>query len=80
MKNYRPVFSLPSPSSHLTDEAILFKGDPTDREVELVQAFLQSEEVSVHSDLHHRLSVDLYHQASPLLLHGDLRYGKTVRW
>lgn len=60
-------------SMYLVDKAVRSEGDPSQGKVELVHALLQCEQVAVHRDLHDGLSVDLDHQAPPLLLHRDLR-------
>lgn len=64
--------SEPPVSQYLIDEAVCFEGDPSQGEVELVHALLQCEQIAIHRDLHDGLSVDLDHQAPPLLLHRDL--------
>lgn len=60
-------------NKHLIDEAIRFERDSSHSEVEFMHALLKCEQVAIHCNLHDSLSVNLNHQAAPLLLNWDLR-------
>lgn len=59
-------------NKHLIDKAILSERNSSYSEVKLMHAFLQGKQITIHSDLHDGLPVNLYYKTPTLLLHWDL--------